>query len=121
LSAIFGAIFAGLGLAAAGIGIYRFGSERGKTQAKALEAFDVFIRTQDGIARAQDRQAVAAETNARLIPLLEALHEDREQTSTTLRVISRELRELREYVYEHGLESEVRREKREWAPPSSDS
>jgi len=102
LSVILGALFTGLGVIAAGIGIYRFGTERGKLQTKALEAFDVFCKTQERIAVAQDRQAAAAETNARLIPLLEALHEDREQVSTTLRVISRELRELREYIYEHG-------------------
>ena len=96
VSGIAAALFTGLGALAAGVGIYRFGAERGRLQSKAVEALDVFIRFQERIASAAERQAIAAETNARLIPLLESLHEDREQISTTLRVISRELHELRE-------------------------
>lgn len=89
---------AGLGAAAAGVGIYRFGSSRGAAQSKAVEAFTMFCNTQDRIANAQERQAAALESQARLIPLLEAWHASQEQTSLTLRVVSREVHELKELV-----------------------
>jgi len=99
------AIFAGLGALAAGIGLYRFGISRGSMQNKAMQAFDVFCATQDRIADSQERQAAALEANTRLISLLESLaaqreqmNEKQEQNGLTLRVISREVRELRELL-----------------------
>ena len=93
-----GALFAGLGAVAAGVGIFRFGASRAAVQNKAMQAFDLFISTQDRIALAQERQAAALEANAKLIPLLEAWHSQQEQTSLTLRVLSREVHELRDMV-----------------------
>ena len=93
-----GAMLAGLGAMAAGVGIYRFGASRGAMQSKALQAFEIFIATQARIADAQDRQAKALEESAKLLPLLETLSEQREQMSLTMRVMSRELRELRGLV-----------------------
>jgi hypothetical protein len=98
-------MLAGLGAVAAGLGIYRFGASRGAAQTKAVQALDLFIATEDRIANAQERQAAALEANAKLIPLLESLAtqreqmiEKQEQNGLTLRVISREVRELRELV-----------------------
>jgi hypothetical protein len=100
-----GAFFAGLGALAAGLGLYRFGISRGAMQNKAIKAFDMFCSTQDRIAHSQERQAAALEANARLISLLESLAaqreqmvEKQEQNGLTLRVISREVRELRELL-----------------------
>lgn len=106
-----GSMFAGLGAVAAGIGIYRFGSSRGAAQNKAIQALDMFIATQDRIASAQDRQAAALEANAKLIPLLaslatqrEQMIEKQEQNGLTLRVISREVHELKELITTPGGE-----------------
>jgi hypothetical protein len=106
------AIFVGLGALAAGIGIFRFGVSRGAMQNKAIQALDMFCSTQDRIANSQERQAAALEANARLIPLLESLAaqreqmiEKQEQNGLTLRVISREVHELKDLVVNGGLET----------------
>ena len=93
-----GNILAGLGAIAAGLGIYRFGASRGSAQIKFVAAMDLFMKTQDQIATAQERQAAALEANARLILLLEAWHSQQEQTSLTLRVLSREVHEVKELI-----------------------
>jgi len=51
----------GLGMIAAGLGIYRFGSARGELQAKSIEAMDLFISTQVRIVQAAERTANIAE------------------------------------------------------------
>ena len=94
-------LLAGLGALAAGIGLYRFGTSRGMVQAQIVKAVELFCATQDRIADAQERQAKALEENARLIPLLESLAAQREQVGLTMRVISRELRELKELMAPH--------------------
>jgi hypothetical protein len=116
-------MFAGLGALAAGIGLFRFGVSRGALQNKAVQAFDLFLSSGDRIAVAQERQAAALEANARLIPLLESLAaqreqmiEKQEQNGLTLRVISREVRELKELM---SLNNE-RRTEQDSADPSAD-
>ena len=94
-------VVAGLGILAAGIGIYKFGSQHGATQAKTTQAMDVFItvlpKAVEEMGRqreAMDRQAKAAEENAKWIPLIEAMHEERHALGLTLRAMSRKLNML---------------------------
>ena len=85
------AVGTGLGACAAGIGIYRFGTSRGHAQTKALQAMDVFIATQTRVAESLERTARAAEQHAKMIPLIESIHEERIGLGITLRAMSRKL------------------------------
>lgn len=99
-STLIGWVAAGVGALAAGLGILRAGFAFGKSVDKAFHALTIQAEAQSQMAAASARQAAALESNARLLPLFEALHEERERLSTTLRVISKELHELREHIAE---------------------
>jgi acetyl-CoA carboxylase carboxyltransferase component len=92
--AMFATVTAGLGVLGAGVGIYRFGASRGELQSRTSAAMDLFMSTQGRIADAMERTAQAAEQNAKWIPLIEAMHEDRHELGLTLRAMSRKLNAL---------------------------
>ena len=69
------------------------------------ESKRVWIIDRNGKAIATVHNLEACEANARLIPLLEAWHSQQEQTSLTLRVLSREMHELRDLVANGGAPS----------------
>jgi hypothetical protein len=83
-----------LGVLAAGVGLLRYGASRGSMQSKSVEALNVFLQTQPRIVDAQLRQAAAAESNAKLVALLEDFHEQQREIGVTLRTISRKLNAL---------------------------
>ena len=94
-------VVTGLGILAAGIGIYKFGSQHGATQAKTTQAMDMLITTMPRAVaemgrqrEALERNAKAAEENAKWIPLIEQMHEERHELGLTLRSMARKLNAL---------------------------
>jgi hypothetical protein len=87
-------VLTGLGVLAAGIGILFFGFRLGRTLNPIPEAIKIMVDTQERIAVAMERQAEVAQSNAKLVDLIETIHLDREQIGRTLRIISRRIEAL---------------------------
>lgn len=86
---------AGLGMMAAGIAIARFFARAEKVIEYIPGAMDRQSKAQEEMVLAHNREAAAVEKSANLVPILEQLQAEREDVGRTLRVMSRELRELR--------------------------
>jgi len=87
-------ILTGVGALAAGSGLFRAGMAVGRMADRIPRALETQVELQTRLAAANDRQALALEASAKLIPALESMHESREEIGITLRTMSRKLNEL---------------------------
>ncbi len=84
-------ILAAMGFTAACLGIFRAGwASAGFFRSASASLGEVL--------RVQERQAAALERSADLVPTLDRFHAAQEQVGTELRVMSREMRQIRSAV-----------------------
>lgn len=86
-----GALAAGTGLLVAGVRFGRFSARAEMAALKLVEHLDRVGNLQERQAVAQEKSALWAESNARLVLLLERMQDEREQLGRTLRVMSRRI------------------------------
>lgn len=105
LGLVWAMMLGGLGFLGAGLGIFRAGMSAGQffrsageTMRKLPQLMEDQAAAQRAMVHSNDRQADALERTSNLVPLLEKLQEEREQTGTTLRSVCRELRELKSWI-----------------------
>ncbi len=95
-------ILTGLGALAAGTGIFKAGISVGRLADRVPQALQDQAASQRELVDANKRQAVALEQSAKIVPLLEQVHSEREEIGLTLRAMARKLNTLLEH---NGIES----------------
>ncbi len=96
---------AAIGFMAACLGIFKAGwsagtffTSFGKIAGLMSATMQRHMQQQDELIRLAERQAVAQERSADLVPLLERMEASYQQLGTELRVISREMRQLKDRI-----------------------